>query len=75
MKNCMKCDKSLLVTDETGYTEIKCIAKSKKGKVIYWACTTLNSPCESDIAEYGNVRVQKYMENKKPPKWCPLSLL
>lgn len=78
MIKCINCEHYRTETDDTGYTEARCKGgkSSKKGKMLTWACTTVNSPFEPFgglVKEYGNVSVEKYMKDRKTPKWCPLN--
>ncbi len=75
--NCIGCDKLKIVIDELGYTEAKCGATSKRGRVITWAHTVYNSYTDAvkgDLSAHGKDRVNYYLKTRKNrPKWCPLN--
>jgi hypothetical protein len=75
MNNCLNCPHyAEIIEDDSGYTEARCKAtKSKKGKMLTWSHTILNSPNEFDIKITGKDNVRQMMEKKKIPTWCPLN--
>lgn len=63
---------------ETQMSAAKCILTSKKGKTIYWAFTTYDNITDArlgKVKEYGLDRVNKALENKESPFWCPIKKL
>lgn len=63
---------------ETQMCAAKCTLTSKKGKTIYWAFTTYGNIIDARLAnvkEYGFDRVNKALENKESPFWCPIKKL
>lgn len=63
---------------ETQMCVAKCTLTSKKGKTIYWAFTTYGNIMDARLAnvkEYGFDRVNKVLENKESPFWCPIKKL
>jgi hypothetical protein len=67
---CLNCEHISGEVDKTGFCRARCTLKTtpKKGKIIYWASTTLFP------TEYGYERVEQELKRKKSaPKWCPLT--
>lgn len=59
---CKECEYCNIITDDTGYAELRCMAKSKKGKVLEWAHTIVYPTHESGADRLRNINA---------PKRCP----
>jgi hypothetical protein len=75
MSNCLNCEYCNITTeDATGYTEARCKGgkSPRKGKMLTWSHTILNSPDEFDVKITGKDNALQAMAKKKVPAWCPL---
>ena len=66
---CNGCEKCKLFIDKLGYTEAKCIARSRRRKSIVWTHTVYDS--SGNFIVNGKDRVLKWLEEKNTPFWCP----
>lgn len=77
MIKCSSCNSCKIVLDGRTNAEARCMAtKSKKGRIITWACTVYKSREDAfwgRVSEFGEDRVKESLEKQnKAPKWCPL---
>ncbi len=65
---CINCGFCSKFTDDELCAKAKCLASSKKGKIIYWAMSIIDNGKKIS----GEDRVRNVLEEKESPSWCPL---